>query len=100
MLEDAGEEDQFGVGGGQLRQNEADSGAIGLELFPEGPEVVHFVPVQLFQIQNETALAPRQGIADALSQTFSLHFGKDAFQAQPHLLFGMLQLDLDGEIRS
>ena len=51
-LEHAGEQNHLGVTGCQLGHNQADAGPVGFEFLAQRLEVVHFVPVQLIEVQH------------------------------------------------
>ena len=60
MVKHAGNQQQFGMRGGQFWQNHPDARTIGGKLLAQWTEILRFVPVQLVQIQHEPAFAARQ----------------------------------------
>ena len=81
----------------ELRQHQADARPIHHQLFPQRPQVFHLVPVQACSNPAPAGSCCAPGVAEALAQPFRVRRRQRAFQPQPDLLLGVLQIDLDGK---
>ena len=67
---------------GKFGQDQPDAVAMCGEFVAQGLQVVHFVPLEFVQVQDQPALAARQRVLDALRQSFGVGRRERAFQSR------------------
>jgi len=86
------------VFGGELGEDDADAGAIAGELFGQGAQVFHTVPMEFVQVEDQAVFAAGEGVSQFLGEFFGVSGGEGAFEPHPDLFFGLLPFDLDGKV--